>query len=164
MCLPFNSWSCLCQKCIINGGSICTKVAIGNKVHRDICSYHCIPIPYLSIIWYQNSVELYIPVLGWSHKVVIPAQHWYILQFSCLLGGTYSIIYAKWRVGLLYHRVLWRWLECWSDTSHICCGMLAGAFWVRIWVRDKIKEHSFSIKTQIHSENHNKKLSSFHCL
>ncbi len=87
-------------------------------------------------IWYQNSGEPYF------HCWVGLTKWWYqpyTRTYSDLLGGTCRIIYAKRWVGLLYHRVLWRWLECWSDTSHICCGMLAGAFWVRIWVIDKIK-------------------------
>jgi len=49
----FNGWSCLwfCQKCIIYGSIIETRVTIymhaGIRVHQDICSYHCKPISHL---------------------------------------------------------------------------------------------------------------------
>jgi hypothetical protein len=126
MCLHFNSWSCLCQKCIIDGGIICTKVAIAIKVHRDICSYHCIPIPYLSIIYSIPDIS-YLKMLWYHNAYGIKTLESPIYQcwagltkwryqpntgtYSDSLGGTYRIIYTKWRVGLLYHRVLWRWLE-----------------------------------------------------
>ncbi len=106
----FNGWSCLwfCQKWIIYGSIIHTRVTIyihaGIGVHKisvhiianpfhivNYILYHAIYIIFFSALipWcirYQNCGKPYIPVTGWYHKVVIPAQHWSWPNIDMSLG------------------------------------------------------------------------------